>query len=536
MMMKKIIPWDDLSCQWVGEARNGQEGYELIKREKPDLIITDIYMPVLNGLEMIEKVRNEGINSRVIILSGYNEFEYARQAMRLNIDDYLSKPASPDTIKEVLEKSVEKLEKDSIEEIEIIDLREKVTLYEPLVEKEWIKSIVTGTVSSLTNLPLNIDKITEKWSKQKHVVMTITYDQSLEKSSFYRSDWYMFRFTTKNVIKDSVQEIFEDNHYIELHSHQTAICIHLNNEDQGEIGHRLNQLKELLVMKFQKYFHIQLLISTGNVKDSWSELAASMKEAFAKQSSYSNQDFQQATTMLEKNPEFTLVNKNQKTLWSDSMKANQEMSEAIRYADEKGASAIIDSIYEQNKEIPFTENEGVRIGIEIWTIMTYSLYDIGIKIDEMFSDDFDFHKGLTDNASWLDFRDYMCYVVNHICENQQWDENLKHRQLVEQMLDYIQKNISENITLQDIADELFISRNYLGQIFKKIVGESFKNYLTRVRMEKAKKMIQEGNYLIYEISEKVGFINPAYFTTTFKKYCGYTPTELINRKMASSNL
>ncbi|MGJ9384639.1 response regulator transcription factor [Salipaludibacillus sp. CF4.18] len=529
--MKKIIPWDELSCEWAGEARNGQEGYELIKREKPDLIITDIYMPVLNGLEMIKKLRNEGIDSRVIILSGYNEFEYARQAMRLNIDDYLSKPASPDTIKDVLEKSVAKLEREISEEIEMCDLREKVSLYEPLVEKEWIKAIVTGASTNFTNLPLTVDKITKKWSKQKHVVMTLTYDRSLEESSFYRSDWYLFRFTTNNVIKEAVHAFFDDIHYIELHSHQTAICIHLNEENNDDVKQSLEKLQKILVEKFQEYFQVHVLISTGSIKDDWGNMADSMREAFAKISD--NSQMNDPSSMLGQNPEVALVDKDHKTLWSDSMEANQQMSESIRYADEKGAMAVIDRIYEQNKHESFSRGEGIRLGIEMWTIMTYSLYDIGIKIDEMYSEEFDFHAELLKTNTWIEFKDYMDGVVRHICEHQQWDENLKHRQLVEQMLDYIQKNVGENITLQDIADDLFISRNYLGQIFKKIVGESFKNYLTRVRMEKAKKMIQEGSYLIYEISEKVGFINPAYFTTTFKKYTGYTPTELINRRTIS---
>ncbi|RKL66871.1 DNA-binding response regulator [Salipaludibacillus neizhouensis] len=529
--MKNIIPWDELSCEWAGEARNGQEGYELIKREKPDLIITDIYMPVLNGLEMIKKLRNEGIDSRVIILSGYNEFEYARQAMRLNIDDYLSKPASPDTIKEVLEKSVAKLEREISEEIEMCDLREKVSLYEPLVEKEWIKAIVTGASTNFTNLPLTVDKITKKWSKQKHVVMTLTYDRSLEESSFYRSDWYLFRFTTNNVIKEAVHAFFDDIHYIELHSHQTAICIHLNKENNDDLKQSLEKLQKILVEKFQEYFQVHVLISTGSIKDDWGNMADSMREAFAKISD--NRQMNDPSSMLGQNPEVALVDKDHKTLWSDSMEANQQMSESIRYADEKGAMAVIDRIYEQNKHESFSRGEGIRLGIEMWTIMTYSLYDIGIKIDEMYSEEFDFHAELLKTNTWIEFKDYMDGVVRHICEHQQWDENLKHRQLVEQMLDYIQKNVGENITLQDIADDLFISRNYLGQIFKKIVGESFKNYLTRVRMEKAKKMIQEGSYLIYEISEKVGFINPAYFTTTFKKYTGYTPTELINRRTIS---
>ncbi|WP_413380856.1 helix-turn-helix transcriptional regulator [Alkalihalobacillus sp. 1P02AB] len=166
--------------------------------------------------------------------------------------------------------------------------------------------------------------------------------------------------------------------------------------------------------------------------------------------------------------------------------------------------------------------------------MTYSLYDIGIRIDDMFETSMDIYQEIKQFQSWAELENFLQDKVKVICHHQQWDENLKHRQLVEQMVDFVQNRISENITLQDIADELYISRNYLGQIFKRIVGESFKSYLTRIRMEKAKKMIQEGNFLIYEVSEMVGYINPAYFTTTFKKYTGYTPTELIHRKLSQT--
>ncbi|SDN87774.1 response regulator transcription factor [Alkalicoccus daliensis] len=530
--MKKIIPWKQLSCEWAGEARNGQEGLELIKQVKPDLIITDIYMPVMNGLEMIENLRQEDIHSRVIILSGYNDFEYARRAMKLNIDDYLSKPSSPDTINEVLEESIAKLEKEVSERIEVFDLREKVKMYEPLVEKEWIKSIVTGTNTHAASLPPAANRITEKWDQQHHVVITLTYDHSLEESSFFRSDWYLFRFSAENVIKDSVLPYFEDMHYIELHSHQTALCIHFYPGSHQNYEQELAELQQTLVKNFETYFGIHAVTSAGKIKSDWREMSASMKEAFAEISTGSLLHPVNKTAP-EQNPEIALVEESQRDLWSNSMEAKQKMSEAIRYADIKNAEAVIDSIYEQHKETPFDPRENLRLGIEVWTIITYSLYDIGIKIDEMFSEKFDFHRELAKAGNWMEFRSYLHRVVHHICENQQWDENLKHRQLVEQMLAYIQKNISENITLQDIADELLISRNYLGQIFKKIVGESFKNYLTRVRMEKAKKMIQEGSYLIYEISEQVGFTNPAYFTSTFKKYTGYTPTELINRRTAA---
>ncbi|WP_088102014.1 response regulator transcription factor [Halalkalibacter urbisdiaboli] len=530
--MKKIIPWEEFQCEWVGEAKNGQEGIDVIEETNPDIVITDIYMPIMNGLEMIQELREKEFDGKVIILSGYSEFEHARQAMRLRIDDYLSKPASPQTIKEVLQNLVQQLEQENMEKLEYVELREKVKLYEPVAEKEWLKSLVTGT-ANLYDLPKTVELITDNWQGKKHVVVSVTYDESLERSTLYQTNWYLFRFATNNIIKETTTTFFSDFHYIELHSHQTALCIHFESELGDEhINDKLQQLGTSIEDSIHKYLDVQASVSIGGIKHNWRELDESLKEAMY---TLSKRTFTSTAQPLsvEQMPELSLVDSKQQTLWSESMEANQQLAESIRYADEKKACSVIETFFERISDQPYNQTTAVRIGIEMWTIMTYSLFDIGIRIHDMFSEDFDLYSDLATKTSWDELADYFKEQTRHVCHHQQWDENMKHRQLVEQMIDYVQKHLSENITLQEIADELYISRNYLGQIFKKVVGESFKNYITRVRMEKAKKMIQEGNHLIYEVSEKVGYVNPAYFTTTFKKYTGYTPTDLIHKKSIS---
>ncbi|MBP3952851.1 response regulator transcription factor [Bacillus suaedae] len=388
--MKKVIPWSELNCQWVGEAHNGQEGMDVIKQTKPDIIITDIYMPVMNGLEMIEKIKEETTSAKVIILSGFNDFEYARQAMRLRIADYLSKPASIDTIKEVLVNVIEQLKKENEEKRKVVELQNKLETYKPMID---------------------------------------SFDDHLGDISKEALTQFRNQFLTTEIVE--------------------------------ELGSEFSDSEDICV---------------------------------------------------------------------ESMEACQKLSEAIRYADGKTACHVIDEFFDEMVKHPYSRANAVRIGIEMWTLITYSLHDIGIRMNDVLLEKVDLLNDLSSCKKWPDLRDYLSGKINQICEHHHWDENTKHKQLVEQMIDYVNKNLSENITLQDIANELYISRNYLGQIFKNIVGESFKNYMTRARMEKAKKMIQEGNYLIYEVSEKVGYVNPAYFTTTFKKYTGYTPTDLIHRK------
>ncbi|WYP28590.1 response regulator transcription factor [Alkalihalobacillus sp. FSL W8-0930] len=368
--LKMIIPWQELECQWAGQARDGVEGIQLVKETKPDVIMTDIYMPVKNGLDMIEELQDWGYDGQVIVLSGYNDFEYARKALRLQINDYLSKPASKETIRTVFQQTIARLEEKKQED---------------QMEREWLESMMTDAM---------------------------------------RINW--------------------------------------------------------------------ALIREGNLHSSGALTRANVTDRF--------------------------------------LTSNQHLQDSIKQADEKTAIKLIRTIYEVVENETYHEQTAIQLGIQIWTIITYSLYEIGIRLDDLSLSDDDIYNRLSHYQSWNESVQLFEGIVVEVCQSQQWDENLKHRQLVEQMLESIQQRMNENITLSDLAEELFISRNYLGQIFRKIVGESFKDYLLRVRMEKAKKMIYEGSYLIYEISEKVGYTNPAYFSSAFKKYSGQTPTELIQKR------
>src|SRR5690606_1505319 len=92
--MCDLILWDELNVKWAGEAMDGCDGLRVVRDKQPDIVLTDINMPEMNGLDMISALREEGFRGKFIILSGYADFEYARQAVRLQVDDYLSKPVT----------------------------------------------------------------------------------------------------------------------------------------------------------------------------------------------------------------------------------------------------------------------------------------------------------------------------------------------------------------------------------------------------------------------------------------------------------
>jgi len=521
--LKKVIPWRNLSCKCVGVAKNGKAGLDIIRREIPDIIITDIYMPQKNGLDMIKQLREEGYDGKVVILSGYSDFEYARTAMRLNINDYLSKPSSRDTIEKVLIKIIDQLESQLKKRISLTKLHKKMQLYEPVIEKEWGRSVLTGMnfLNRHTDPPLSI---IQNWSIKSHVTLVITYESKVFRDSLFLKNENLFKFATSNIVKETIRIIFDDFLYAEIHPYQYAVCIHMSKSDLKRYNDNLKNLKYELVNNIKKVLKQNVFVTTGGIKSNWEEISKSTKEAIEKlPSEVTSKTIDRSKSIYTTSKSISLL--------TDTIQINSELYNVIRYADNEKANRIITSIFTQLKNKPFHKPSAIHLGIEIWTLITYSLNDIGISINDIYQDGLDVYQIFSDQNSWETLYEELKEIIFQVCNHQVRTENLSHRKLVEQVCEIMEKKLEENLTLNDIADKLLISRNYLGTVFKKVTGESYRDYLTRLRMKKAKKMILEGNYLIYEVTEKVGYKTPAYFSTVFKKYTGYTPTELIQSRV-----
>jgi two-component system response regulator YesN len=369
--MRNSIPWKELGAEWIGEGMDGKQGLELIRKTQPDIVLTDIYMPVMSGLDMIAQLRLENYQGKIIIISGYSDFQYARQALRLKVDDYLSKPVTIQTMKEVLQRVILHMEEESKQHLE----------------------------------------------------------NSTEKA--------LYAIALKQLNSSSDSNLFEYDEVIKT-GKSTA-------DERKLVGH---------------------------------------------------------------------------------IKFCQQIVEALQHQQINQVNDRITDYSNQLRETSFSSSDLFLLGTEIWGILSYSLYEVGIFLDEMFPD-MDLHQELGKIKSPVQLMEWLTVKVAAICDNRQWNDNLKHKQAVDFTIQYIYEHYADNITLFDISNKLYISRYYLGQIFRKATGETFNQYLTKVRMTKAKAMILEGKLLVYEIADKVGISNVAYFSTLFKKHTGLNHTELL---------
>lgn len=519
--MKKSIDWEGLDAEWAGEAMDGKEGLDKIREIQPDIVITDIYMPVMNGLEMIEQLREENFAGEMIILSGYSDFQYARQALRLQVSDYLTKPLTLDELRTVLEKVIKELEAKELKKLEQEEVKRRLMKYEPFVQKEWLKAVVTGTIDqSLMNESISLSEHKD-WLQRCHLVMGIELLRTDRISNLSLMDWSLFRFALANVISEILAEDWPESEFIELHSHHAAVVFHIEPLiPKEEALNMVRMIGARITECVSTYLNLVIRIGLGDVK-SLQELSDSTEEAFL--------DLLQQTIVPEQAEK--LVVPAEKDITIRRIKFYQELAEAIVYSKEETIDRIIDEYMLQLQHMPTITPAYLQyLCSELWTIFAYTLYNVGIVLEELFPD-----RSLSQEIERIhtpeELQMWLKDKTHVITSSRGWNENSRHKEAVDFMIDYVHHHYAEEITLECLSKQLYLSRNYLNQIFKKATGETFTNYLIRVRMEKAKALLIEGKFMIYEIAEKVGYKNVPYFSSIFKKYNGINPSEIGKNRL-----
>lgn len=519
--MKKAIPWERLNIECIGEASDGKAGFDIIMDMQPDIVLTDIYMPVMNGLEMMSALRESNYTGSIIILSGYSDFEYARTALRLKVQDYLSKPITIQTMEESLGRVTAKLEEERAKQSDQDDLKEKINYYKSLISNTWLKSLMLGMEDQ--NAIRNEQKA-DYLQKRKHQVFVVKLDNehlSVEWEHLQESISCFFSAHTLTHVKNV--------EWIELDAAYSALLLSYDEKTEDASCQKAAQY---VADKVLELVHSkgagECKVGMGRVKKQWEEIPISTEEAFYALSHITLKGIVSYEDMPAKEQSEFLT---QKSAFRKPVQFYRELCDAVKNGRREQAVRIVQDFMQNENERSYSLPSSLQtIGKELWIILTYSLYDEGINLEEMI--DYQTAASHIEKIHHKEqFQQWLLASIDQILSRiqQEEKENIRHKQTVEYLIEYIDSHYHENLTLNQLAEQVFLSRNYLSQIFKKATGTSFNQYLNTVRMEKAKYLILEGNYLIYEIAEKVGFKNTPYFSSMFKKYTGVNPTDLLKQ-------
>jgi two-component system, response regulator YesN len=514
--LKKAIPWEECDAECAGEASNGESGLELIRSSQPDIVITDLYMPGISGIEMIEQARKEGFQGRFIILSGYSDFEYARQALRLGVEDYLMKPGTLEQIREVLERTIGKLEESYLLRLEEYERNQTGQITELSIH-DWVISMLNNSQTTLKqDVPPHVHSLVQ-WEEHRQAVAIMEVIKTDRVHNITIADWNLFRFALTNVAQESLAHAWPGSLLVWLYGSYFAVVYHVSNDlSEPEALERIHAVCRQVSHNVQQYLGISVRYGIGDMKTSWRGLKESSEEAFQE--------------LFMRSMDSVLSPASKHGSGQLSVTFCRQLASALQTQDPKDAMSIVSNYLDAvQADCSDAESTGFYrvLATEVWALFQYAAAQAGIRPED--SDPTVVAYELDQLTGRVQLEEWLASKIDLIHTRKQPQIGQKHKQAVEFMIQYIHEHYAEDLTLEDLSNQLFISKNYLNQLFKKVTGETFMNYVIRVRINKAKVLLLEGNLMIYEIAEKVGYQNVPYFSTLFKKYCGVNPSDLIKK-------
>ena len=442
--MKKFIEHNFNDMAIVGEAVNGRTAIELAASKKPNIILMDIKMPGINGLEAIRKIHASDPAIRFILVSAYDSFDYAKEAMQYGIKDYILKPGK----NEEIVKAIHRLQKEINTE-----KRDKQQTMELLKDRFITNAMKQSGTDDLAKL------------KQ-----TLFPD--------LKSICFLVLKSDEPFNHGTINEIIHQDAIIKAQSDTVSICI-----TSPTILQKPYLLK--MAQKLQVALGECTFIGVGYPVQSIKDAPQSYREAYG------------ACLHLAGGKKRHVV------FYQKKSQSQKSFMSQLSYLFEEGHDEGVSQLFEKHAA-RLTESEKEDIYMMVQKTLSYDDIDpVGGSI-----------KSLQTTQDWSDFLRLNCMKIKAFYQS---------KNHINQAKNYIQQHFDDSITLEDIAVKINLSPNYFSNLFKQEIGMTFIDYLTEVRLKKAREYIQENEHSLKEISYMVGYKDPNYFSRVFKKHYQESP-------------
>lgn len=489
-----IINWQALNCQVVGEASNGLEGIQLIESLKPDIILTDINMPEIDGLEMIRRALKVVPWTKIIVLTGFREFDYIQEALKLGASEFLLKPSKIDEITTAVKKVCLELEYKQERDKNIRVLEEHYNRSLPLLKEKLLFDIVFS--SRLNEQELEEELGLYDMKIEAFIIVSVDIKHQSQVDIYQKQ---LFKIGIKNAFLD----IFADQYDTEsINVTQSRLAFVLqplktSNAFESDIYKKAESFQNVI----KSCFDLEMAMGVSSLGYGWRQLFGKMKEC-EQALSYKMYFGDDALILFDDIKTLSLINDD-----ASLETVINDLTSAIKIGNEH----LLDEVHHTLFKLLEEDKNYQRTYLDIMAMIK--------KTSIALLDDFDLS----------DSREEYHRKFTSITSDMMTQSKEKHMKslsnVLKQSLDYIHNNYQSSISLQDVADYTFVSIYYLSRMFKKEIGKNFVDYLNEYRISKAKHYLRDYELKTYEVAELVGISDPHYFSKLFKKYTKETPTE-----------
>lgn len=525
--LRNYVNWTEQGIELIGTADDGDTGLELIKELKPDIVLTDVQMPAMDGIRMAAEVREVLPFAEIVFISGHNDADYLRSALQIHAVDYLLKPIRRKELVSVMSKVTESLDAEERERSRVKEMQVKLAQSLPLLRERFLLSVISDSIN-----PAHIREKLEfldltLLSASDYMVVVIMIDdvpQVLDTRS--EQDKQLLSYTVLNIIQELIDMQMRGITFEKQPGEYVAILLTPQLEDGNpeEAEEVQSPEQELLLLaesirgNLRQWLKLSVTIGVGEGVNSLSELQSSYKQArgAADQKWYLGKN---RILTMDKLESGDYLQYRYETEWGERVLS------ALRSGDWERTLSELEQIFarlEQNRRhgSRYAQNVSLHLILQSGQVML----ELNGLTEAWEQKEMEAWKQVMRQETMRDLLHYTAEYLQEVCEYSLLKRSGKSSEVIERVRLLIGQRYAENLSASDIAEGVYLSPTYVRLLFKQETGETLFEYLTKVRIEQAKHLLRNPQNKLYEVCYAVGYTDPSHFSKLFKKITGSTPS------------
>jgi two-component system response regulator YesN len=517
--IKEQMNWEELGYECIGDCEDGVEALEFIKRERPDVVLTDIGMPFMNGMELTHELSINYPTVKVIILTGYDDFDFAQQALKLQAADYILKPVTAAELETVLRKLSNVMDIDSRQKQDYEQLKRQLTESLPLLRERFLERLVTSPMTE-KQLKESCSYFKIKWDGSWLIELAIDVDEFALSLPSTLSDQELIRFAVYNITQEITAKytgtvIFRDR--------ENRVLVLLSGDDSEDLHEFAMLVADEIHSAVSSYLPIKISIGIGHTCRLLDNVP------FVHQSALSALDYRYvigthaiiriSDMEQRKRPELLSV-----VTWES------ELITKLKTGTPQEMDEWIIKLFTTFREHVFPIDVCYIYLQRIVLTMMHTLYEVDSNISQVFGEaknpitEINLFATLDEIEVWMK---ELCGKAVSVIKGKREDQSMLQ---VAKAMEYVRQHYMDpELSLKTVCKHVSMSSSYFSSIFKHNRGRTFVEFVTHERMEKAKELLNLSSMKSYEIAYAVGYSDPHYFSGAFKKHTGDTPTDYRNK-------
>ena len=514
------IAWEQLGFVMVGDAENGEDALEKLEQLEPDVVMTDIRMPYMDGLTLSARIRDKYPSLKILIFSGYDDFEYAKQAIKLNVTEYILKPVNGEELTQILNRIRISLDEEIEQRRNITALQKSYLGSLPILRELFLNDLVRRTTDIDTVVPKLREYGIDILDARKWLAVVIHIEQIEQSETQVLSQHQeLIPISVRGLVEDHLKSYCRNAIFNSADGITVIVAVDENNTQTGLI----NLLNDIC-KESKRVLEVSITVGVGHSCNSLKEISRSYQSAVDALGYRAIVGI--GKTIYINDVEPVICGKLQL-----DVKSEAELTAAVKFGPKELISNVIQSLVAHMDEVKVHARQYQAYMLSIVNCITRTMQQYDLDIGEMFDSENWYTAIMEGIYRKEEFAEWLLPIALRMNEALNHERDNTARKVILNAKEYILEHYSDpELSVETLCRYLHMSPAYFSTMFKKETGQTYINYLTQVRLDKAVELLNETDEKTYMIAQKVGYQEQNYFSYVFKKWYGISPTKYRGMK------